>query len=89
MRNSKSVSALKKSIKCDQNENSLFSTYDPLSVKPFTHLGTQFSHLNEHTLSHGFGGTINAMCACGSEVESTEHFLLRCRFYYPQRPPKS
>ena len=25
------------------------------------------------------------MCACGSEVETTEHFLLRCRLYSPQR----
>ena len=21
------------------------------------------------------------MCACGNEVETTEHFLLRCHFY--------
>ena len=21
------------------------------------------------------------MCACGTEVETSEHFLLRCRFY--------
>ena len=25
------------------------------------------------------------MCACGSEVETTEHFLLRCHLYSPQR----
>ena len=25
------------------------------------------------------------MCACGAEVESTEHFLLRCHFYNTQR----
>ena len=25
------------------------------------------------------------MCACGSEVETTEHFLLRCHIYSPQR----
>ena len=24
------------------------------------------------------------MCACGSEVEITEHFLLRCHLYSPQ-----
>ena len=31
------------------------------------------------------GDTINTMCACGSEVETTEHSLLRCHLYYPQR----
>ena len=25
------------------------------------------------------------MCACGSEVEATEHFLLQCHLYSPQR----
>ena len=25
------------------------------------------------------------MCACGNEVETTEHFLLRCHLYSPQR----
>ena len=25
------------------------------------------------------------MCACGTEIETTEHFLLRCRFYSTQR----
>ena len=25
------------------------------------------------------------MCACGTEVETTEHFLLRCHFYITQR----
>ena len=25
------------------------------------------------------------MCACGTEVETTEHFLLRCQFYCTQR----
>ena len=25
------------------------------------------------------------MCACGSEVETTEHFLLRCHLYFSQR----
>ena len=34
---------------------------------------------------HAFGDTINTVCACGSEVETTEHFLLRCHLYSPQR----
>ena len=85
IRNSKSVGAFKKLIKCEKKENSIFSIYDPLGVKLLTRLRLQFSHLNEHKFRHGFGDTINAMCACGSEVETTEHFLLRCHLYSPQR----
>ena len=85
IRNSKSVGAFKKLIKCEKKENSIFSIYDPLGVKLLTRLRLQFSHLNEHKFRHGFGDPINAMCACGSEVETTEHFLLRCHLYSPQR----
>ena len=72
-------------IKCEKKENSIFSIYDPLGVKLLTRLRINFSHLNEHKFRHGFGDIINAMCACGSEVETTEHFLLRCHLYSPQR----
>ena len=77
IRNSKSVSAFKKSIKCEKK--------DPLGVKLLTRLKLQFSHLNEHKFRHGFEDTINTMCAYRSEFETTEQFLLRCHLYSPQR----
>ena len=85
IRHSKSLSAFKKLVTCEKKENSLFSIYDPLGVKLLTRLRLQFSHLNEHKSRHGFGDTINTMCVCGSEVETTEHFLLRYHLYSPQR----
>ena len=78
IRNSKSVCAFKKLIKCEKKENSIFSIYDPLGVKLLTRLGLQFSHINEHKFRHGFVDTINAMCAWRSEAETTEHFLFSC-----------
>ena len=39
------------------------------------------SHLNEHKFSHGFGDAISSMPSCNTEIESNEHFLLRCHFY--------
>ena len=85
IRNSKLVGAFKKLINAKKKKNLIFSIYDPLGVKLLTRLRLQFSHLNEHKFRHGFGDTINPMCACGSEVETTEHFLLRCHLYSPQR----
>ena len=68
-----------------KKENSLFSVYDPLGAKLLTRLRLQFSHLNEHKLRYGFSDTINPMCACGTEIETTEHSFLRYDFYSTQR----
>ena len=59
--------------------------YDPLGEKLLTRLSLKFSHPREHKFKHGFADTINPMCACGADVETMEHFLLRCRFYSNQR----
>ena len=63
----------------------LFFIYDSLGVNLLACLRLQFSHLNELKFRYGFSDTINPMCACGTEVETTEHFLLRCQFCITQR----
>ena len=89
IRNAKLINIFKKSIVRERDrkkkENSLFCIYDPLGVKLLTRLRLRFSHLNEHKFRHGFSDTINPMCACRTEIETTEHFLLRCQFYSTQR----
>ena len=47
-------------------------------------LRLQFSHLNKHKFRHGFCDTVNPMCACGTEIKTTEHFFLRCHLYSTQ-----
>ena len=69
IRNSKSGSAFKKLSKC-KKKKSLFLIYDPLGAKLLTRLRLQFNNLNEHKFRYGFEDTINATCACGSEVEA-------------------
>ena len=61
-------------------ERSLFSTHDPTGAKLLTKLRLKFSHLNEHKFRHNFKDIKVAMCGCGSETETTEHFFLRCPF---------
>ena len=58
--------------------------YDLLGEKLLTRLRLNFSHLKEHN-RHGFTNATNPMCVCGADVETTEHFLLRCYFYSTQR----
>ena len=69
----------------EKKENSLFSICDPLGVKLLTRLRLQFSHLNEYKFRHGFNDTADPFRACGNEIETTEHFFLRCHFYSAQR----
>ena len=68
-----------------KKENSIFSVYNTLGVKLLTRVRFQFCHLNEHKFRHAFENTLNAMYAYRSEVETTEHFLLRCYLYSPRR----
>ena len=46
-----------------------------------TRLRLNFSGLKEHKFRDGFTDTINHMCGCGAELETTEHVLFRCNFY--------
>ena len=48
-------------------------------------LRLNFSHLNEHKFRHNFDDTVDPMCTCGLEPETTLHYLLRCNLYSTQR----
>ena len=83
MRNSLSISIFKKSLlafirpkKCP-----VYNIHDPLGLKLLTRLRVNFSHLREHKFRHNFLDTINPLCSCSLEIESTDHYLLRCPFY--------
>ena len=61
------------------SENSVIAINDNNGIKLLTRLRLNFSHLNEHKFRHNFLGTLNPMCSCGSEPDTTAHFLLRCQ----------
>ena len=62
-------------------ENKTFSIYDPFGIKLLNRLRVDFSHLNEHKFRHNFTDTLNPLCSCSLETETTAHFFLRCRNY--------
>ena len=69
----------------EKKKNSLFSIHNPVGAKHLTRLRLQLSCLNEHKSRHGFEDTISPMCSCNTEIESNEHFPLRCHCYSSQR----
>ena len=62
-------------------ENSVFEVHDIIGVKLLIRLRSNFIHLNEHKFRHNFHDTINLMCSCGKEPETTLHHLLRYDLY--------
>ena len=83
VRSLKSVSLFKKSLlKTKRPEKSpVYKILDPLGLKLLTRLRLNFSHLREHKFNHNFQDTINPLCSCSLETESTSHFLLRCSLF--------
>ena len=59
--------------------NSVFECHNPQGIKFLTRLRLGLSHLREHKFKHSFQDSLNPLCKCGAEVESTSHFLL----YFP------
>ena len=62
-------------------ENLIFKIHDINGIKLLNRLRLHFSHLNEHKFQHNFRATIDPMCRCGLEPETTLHYLLRCNLY--------
>ena len=61
--------------------NSTYKIYNPLRIKLFTRLQVGFSLLSEHKFRHTFANSLNTLCYCSSETESTLHFWLCCQNY--------
>ena len=65
--------------------NSVFDIHDTNRIKLLSRLRLNFSHLNEHKFRHNFNDTVDPMCICGCEPETTLHYLLGCNLYSTQR----
>ena len=62
-------------------ENSTYKIYEPLGIKLLTRFRLGFSHVFEHKFRHNFADSLNPLCSCSLETESTLHFFLRCQNY--------
>ena len=84
-RNAKYQCKFKKSIITKKLENSLYYVHNPIGVKLLSQLRLEFNHLNKHKFRRDFNDTVNPMRPCGTDEETTEHFLLRCHCFFTQR----
>ena len=63
----------------------LFNIHDPNGIKWIFQLRVGLSPLKTHKKSHGFKDIQDDVCNCLLNVESTEHFLLKCPNYLEHR----
>ena len=80
VRNSVSLEVFKKSILkfIRPSPNSIFKIDSPEGIKLLTRLRVGLSHLRDHKFKYNFQDTLNPLCNCGLEVETTIHFFLHC-----------
>ena len=50
-----------------------------------TRLRLDLSHLRDHKFKHSFQDSLNPMCYCGNDVETTTHYLLHCPLFSDER----
>ena len=87
IRNSKNLSTFKKSI-LQFIRPSPSRTYNCFSNKEIRHiirLRLGLSHLREHKFKHGFLDSVNPVCSCGLDIETTCHYLLHCPNFTNER----
>ena len=65
--------------------NSVFRCYNPKRIKLLTRLRLDLSHLREHKFKHGFLDSLNPVCSCGQDIETSTHFLLYYSNYSNER----
>ena len=61
--------------------NDIFNCHNPKGVKLLTRLRLGLSHLRDHKFKHSFQDSLNPICNCGTDVETTAHYFLYCPLF--------
>ena len=67
------------------SQNRVYNCHNPKGIKLLTRLRVGLSHLREHKFKHSFQDTLNPICTCGEDIETTSHYLLHCPDYLEER----
>ena len=87
IRNSESFSIFKKNILkfIRPSPNSIFNCHIPKGVKLLTRLRLGLNHLRDHKFNHSFQDSLNPICNCGTDVDTTARYLLHCPLFSDER----
>ena len=59
----------------------MFECHNPQNTRFLTRLRLGLIHLREHKFKHSFKDSLNPLCDCVAEVESTSHLFLNSPIY--------
>ena len=59
-------------------QNRFYNCHNPKGIKLLIRLRVGLSPLHEHKFKHSFQDTLNPICNCGEDIETTSHYLLYC-----------
>ena len=62
-------------------KNKIYNINSQVCIKLSTRLRQMFNYLHEQKFRHKFEDTLNLLCSCSTEAETTLHFYLRCHFF--------
>ena len=65
--------------------SSILNCHNLKGVKLLTRLRLGLSHLRDHKFKHSFQDSLNPICNCGTDVETTTHCLLHCPLFSDER----
>ena len=85
--NSESLSIFRKNILrfIRPAPNFIYICHNSKVVKLITRLRLGFSLLREHKFKHNFQDSVNPLCNCRHDIESTTHFLLHSPLFVNER----
>ena len=87
IRNSESLSIFKKSLLkfIRLSGSSVFNCHNPRGIELLTRLRLSLRYSRKHKLKHGFQDSLNPICSCGNDIETSAHFLLHSPHYSNER----
>ena len=65
--------------------NKIFQFHNPKAIKLLTRLRLGLNYLREHKFKLNFQDTLNALCCCGLDIETTSHYFLHCLLFHAER----
>ena len=65
--------------------NKISQCHNTKGIKLVTRLRLGLTHLQEHKFKHSFQGTLNPLCSCDFDIETTSHYFLHCPLLHTER----